>query len=805
MNQLNNNAILCNGKYKIEQVLGQGGFGITYKAMMKETISGSLGKMEVDVPVAIKEFFMKDTCEREEGTGMVTVPSLGSLPLVESYRKKFVKEAKNLAAMNHPHIVKVADVFEENETVYYVMQYLSGGSLHDDVKLHGALDETTAIKYVLQIGSALEYMHRKKLCHYDVKPSNILLDDRDNAILIDFGISKGYTEEGSQTSSTPVGISACYAPLEQYQQNLQDFSPTTDVYGLAATLFYLVTAKTPPEASIVLNAGIGKRPDNVSEKLWKAIERGMCAIKHDRFQKVSDFTIALSDESTIVAKPPLENKADKSTSERKENVLGKRFAWKAKWVRTILMSLFATSIVLSLVKIVYVKVHQQLIIDNLVNNMIKVRGGTVDAVTFSDFYIGKYEITNEEYDAVMDDRPVYRLMFAQFSGDFFEYYKTMQRIKSEAAMCKKRHPKIVSRNQVQEFLERLNEKTGKQFRLPTDFEWEVAAKGGVCGHGYKYSGGNYAIGVANIYNGKNTNLENVGQKRPNELGIYDMTGNVDELCDNGFAVSNDERWSVRGGCCLDEASESLVTSKKTLGTNCLVGFRLALGNSNIKDEGYVDLGLSVKWAKCNLGAKAPEDAGDRFAWGETKTKASFSFKNYKYRDNPIRHSISLTNNDAAYVSLGKHWKMPTKKEMQELLDKCTWSWKEVNGVKGYVVKSKVNGKSIFLPGVMGSNKRKFKFENGHWGLWVSNSIWSDKPGFIPVISKKDIDMCKKGSNIVISYYYAGYWSGSYCNLSAIPFLYFDVSIESYTESKPRFHEFFGFGSAGLYIRPVYID
>lgn len=289
MRQLSNNAVLCNSKYKIERVLGQGGFGITYKAIMKETVSGSLGNMEVDVPVAIKEFFMKDTCEREEGTGKITVPSQGSRALVELYRKKFVKEAKNLAQMNHPHIVKVVDVFEENDTVYYVMQYLSGGSLSDYVKQYGALDEAIAIKYIQQIGSALEYMHQKHICHYDVKPSNILLDDKGGAMLIDFGISKGYTEEGYQTSSTPVGISAGYAPLEQYQQSLQDFSPATDVYGLAATLFYLLTGKNPPEASIVLNEGIEDKPISISDRVWNAIEQGMNPRKKDRVQTVSDF------------------------------------------------------------------------------------------------------------------------------------------------------------------------------------------------------------------------------------------------------------------------------------------------------------------------------------------------------------------------------------------------------------------------------------------------------------------------------------------------------------------------------------
>ena len=301
---------LQNNKYKIEKIIGQGGFGITYKAIMKETVSGSLGNMEVDVPVAIKEFFMKDTCEREEGTGKITVPSQGSRAVVELYRKKFVKEAKNIAQMNHPHIVKVVDVFEENDTVYYVMQYLSGGSLSDYVKLHGALDEAIAIKYIQQIGSALEYMHQKHICHYDVKPSNILLDDKGGAMLIDFGISKGYTEEGHQTSSTPVGISAGYAPLEQYQQSLQDFSPATDVYGLAATLFYLLTGKNPPEASIVLNEGIGDKSIGISDTVWHAIEQGMNPRKKDRVQTVSEFLKLMNCMMPTIASEVLTNQEE---------------------------------------------------------------------------------------------------------------------------------------------------------------------------------------------------------------------------------------------------------------------------------------------------------------------------------------------------------------------------------------------------------------------------------------------------------------------------------------------------------------
>ena len=128
MQHLQPNTTLQGGKYRIERVLGQGGFGITYLAKQV-----TLGRK-----VAIKEFFMKDYCGRDDKTNMMSVPSTGSKKLVEQYRKKFIKEARNLARLNHPNIISVIDVFEENSTVYYVMPYLSGGSLYGYVKHHGA-------------------------------------------------------------------------------------------------------------------------------------------------------------------------------------------------------------------------------------------------------------------------------------------------------------------------------------------------------------------------------------------------------------------------------------------------------------------------------------------------------------------------------------------------------------------------------------------------------------------------------------------------------------------------------------------
>ena len=213
---LHQGSVLQNGRYTIVRVLGQGGFGITYQATTKEKVTGNLGEMEVEVPVAIKEFFMKDTCLRDSYNNNVSIPSTGSTDQVDKYRQKFIKEAHNLAQLNHPNIVHVADVFEENNTVYYVMQYLRDGSLRGKLRTQGRLPEDEAVRYTLEIAHALDYMHTEKhMCHYDVKPGNILLNN-DKAMLIDFGISKNYNADGSETSATPVGLSKGFAPVSEH-------------------------------------------------------------------------------------------------------------------------------------------------------------------------------------------------------------------------------------------------------------------------------------------------------------------------------------------------------------------------------------------------------------------------------------------------------------------------------------------------------------------------------------------------------------------------------------------------------------
>lgn len=285
MTSLKVGTLLENGKYRIEKVIGQGGFGMTY---LGEQVN--LGRK-----VAIKEFFMKEYCNRDEGNSKIYTLSQGSSELVERFRVKFVKEARSLARLRHPNIVSIIDIFEENDTAYYVMEFHAGGSLADKVK-NAPLPEADAVKYIRQIASALEYVHSKQMMHLDVKPANILLDGEGNAILIDFGLAKQYDNDGRQTSTTPIGISHGYAPMEQYKNGgVSEFSPVSDIYSLGATLYKLVTGLTPPEANDVFEAGLPDLPATLSPQVCAAIEKSMQPRRASRPQNIGEFLSLLSE------------------------------------------------------------------------------------------------------------------------------------------------------------------------------------------------------------------------------------------------------------------------------------------------------------------------------------------------------------------------------------------------------------------------------------------------------------------------------------------------------------------------------
>lgn len=282
--------------YIVESVLGQGGFGITYKVSSKVKV----GNISVKTFFAMKEFFMKSSCEREEsGTIKYSTPVKDS---VEDGLRCFIKEAMRLneVCKYNCNIVDVNEVFEANGTAYFVMEYLDGGNLRQVVKnSKGGLTEAEAIGIIKPIAEALQVMHSRKFLHLDIKPDNIVMRRgenglKDEPVLIDFGVSVHFDKSGHVTTThNNAGYSVGYSPIEQYCA-IDKFSPWCDVYALSATFLYLLTGKDPVGAYDLTEEGLLKTiPSSVSESTRKAILNGMKKDYHERSQTIDAFLAEL--------------------------------------------------------------------------------------------------------------------------------------------------------------------------------------------------------------------------------------------------------------------------------------------------------------------------------------------------------------------------------------------------------------------------------------------------------------------------------------------------------------------------------
>lgn len=280
---LKEETLLQNGKFKILKILGQGGFGTTYLAV----------NIMLDKVVALKEFFPKGLLNRET-SNQLTIASQNNKVMVEKLKARFLKEAQNIAKLDHPGVIRIHDIFEENGTAYYVMDFIEGETLSEIIKNKGPLNVEAAKDIILKVGEPLHYVHSQNMTHFDIKPANIMIRKSDKKpVLIDFGLSKQYDDHGDATSSVLNAVSHGYSPFELYQTGtLQTFSPQTDVYSLGATLFYLITGNTPPDASSLIESGLvipSVVPAVYQDIIWKA----MNIKRKERYQSVGEFCDAL--------------------------------------------------------------------------------------------------------------------------------------------------------------------------------------------------------------------------------------------------------------------------------------------------------------------------------------------------------------------------------------------------------------------------------------------------------------------------------------------------------------------------------
>ena len=283
---------LQNAKYHLTKVIGQGGFGITYLGVWNTEVKGELGTVKTEVPVCLKEYFFKDYCSRDKNTLQVLVHSETGRLLFDKFKEKLIKEAKILSDVHHPYIVNVLEVFEENNTAYIAMEHISGCSLKYMLDMEGVLPEKKVLRYISQIGQALDFVHRKNIVHLDIKPSNILIDKKNNARLIDFGVSKRYDVEQQETSTTMLSLSKGFAPIEQYDdEGIQSFSPCPDIYSLGATMYNLLTGEVPTESILRVAKRLIKPSEinsEVTQKTESAILKAMQVNPIHRHQSVQE-------------------------------------------------------------------------------------------------------------------------------------------------------------------------------------------------------------------------------------------------------------------------------------------------------------------------------------------------------------------------------------------------------------------------------------------------------------------------------------------------------------------------------------
>ncbi len=515
---------LCNGKYTIEKKIGEGGFGITYKA-----VQIGLGRI-----VCIKEYFPAGKCIRNTQNNTVLLQGITN-EIYEKHRNSFVREAQTLASLHHPNIVEVIDVFDENNTSYMVMPFIEGRSLQSIVTTEGKLAYPIAVNYMAQITNAVGYIHEKHLLHRDIKPDNIMITSDYKAILIDFGSARKFEQDKTQMHTSM--LTHGYAPTEQYTSNSRK-GEYTDIYAIGATLYFILTAQVPVEAAARLTEKMPE-PKELSPEIPpeanRTILKAMQIKAENRHQTITEF---MDDLRNIRPSKLID-----------ESIGGENDKKKIKQIVIASISLLAIIITISILLINHIisdnnkntatenknKIITYDFIGNAKYPMVKVEGGKftmgdtrniaeedkeeeylAHSVYVDDFYIGQFEVSQELWYDIMGDNPS-------------EYQPTHDDSGKEYSKQEKGKFPIenITYNEVQDFINKLNKSTGKQFSLPTEAEWEYAARGGRKSKGYNYSGTESPDNI--LFNRKHpSNIEN--KLSINEIGIHQMSGNVAEWC-----------------------------------------------------------------------------------------------------------------------------------------------------------------------------------------------------------------------------------------------------------------------------------
>lgn len=561
---------LCDGKYTIEAKIGKGGFGITYKA-----IQNGLNRV-----VCIKEYFPAGKCTRATKKNTVFVQGT-SEQVFEKYRQAFVREAKMLATLHHPNIVEVLDVFDENNTSYMVMTFVKGKSLQQIVAVRGKLPYPETVNYIAQITNAVGYIHDHHILHRDIKPDNIMITADFKAILIDFGSAREFEQDKTQVHTSM--LTHGYAPTEQYTANSRKGS-YTDIYAIGATFYFVLTGQVPMESAARLTEQMPSPKDlvpEIPEEANRTILKAMQLKAENRHQTVHEFMDDIRNvKPSVLVDETIGGSPQQPTSKRTWYIISALGCFVALLIGYFLWGRNGSELVEEN-KPQEIKTYSFISIYDY--PMVKVDGGTFimgsdqtdeddcppHTVTLSDFYIGQFEVSQGFWTKIMNDNP-----------SEYQDVDDINKIPVEN----------VSFEEVQVFINRLNNKTGKSFSLPTEAQWEFAARGGNQSKGTNFAGSQYPN---NIWFDKNNPVMLKYPPSVNELGIYQMSGNVAEWCldyynrmfysqsnksKNPLNTNANNSRVVRGGSFDDTDPEYVTVYYRNSGNDATgyIGFRLVV-------------------------------------------------------------------------------------------------------------------------------------------------------------------------------------------------------------------------------------
>ena len=608
MDNLNSSLMLLVGtildnRYRIERHLASGGFGNTYMAV----------DTRFNSRVAVKEFFMRGTNHRAEDQSSVVVSNAANQEGFDTQLDKFRREAKRIFNMRHDHIVHVSDLFDANGTSYYVMDLIDGESLKDRMKQH-PLTEAEVRDVADQLLDALDAVHKAGFFHLDVKPGNIMIDSKGHCTLIDFGASKQMSAmERTSLSVSGMAYTPGYAPIEQEGQRTKSIGPWTDFYAVGATLYNLLTGQTPPELDPDDTADDSRMfdyPDGVSLQMQRAISRMMNPSPRKRPQNVEEMRAALSDvpnnietssdetvASPVTAYVPVRTgetsqetqiyTSDTHAVDEEAPSSNKKKLW-------IVIGAIAACLAVSTFFLLRLSGSSSRADSSLAQNGTNTTGETtnidpnidrtynVNGVEFSmkaveggTFTMGatseqKYEDLKDFIEGYGDDEhPAHEVTLSGFSIGETEVTQALwQAVMGSNPSYFKGDGNLpvdsVSWDDCQTFIRKLNAATvdqrpdGREFRVPTEAEWEFAARGGNKSNHTQYAGGSSLSSMAWYDENSGDKTHPVAQKLPNELGLFDMSGNVWEWCQDWYDGNYYSRSPSTNPCNNTQASFRVV-------------------------------------------------------------------------------------------------------------------------------------------------------------------------------------------------------------------------------------------------------